>query len=125
MQSSHTALIDAPHLPLVVRKAHIFPTMKNKALLSLGKFHDNGYEVALAKSAIHIIHQHEASLSLHGTWEPSNGMWIVDISTNDLQPPYASPASTAPQVNNVYELNKKRDIVTYLHKVAFSPVPST
>ena len=125
MQSSHTALIDAPHLPLAVRQAHIFPSMRNKALLSLGQFCDNGYDVALSQSSIHIIHHHDSSLSLHGTRDPSNGMWIVDISAAALRPSKPSPTRTTPQVNNVYELNKKRDIVTYLHKAAFSPVPST
>ena len=38
MWSSHTALMDAPHLPLAVRKVHIPPTMKNKALVSPGHF---------------------------------------------------------------------------------------
>ena len=125
MQSSHTALIDAPHLPLAVRQAHIFPSMRNKVLLSLGQFCDNGYDVALSQSDIHIIHHHDCSLSLHGTRDPSNGMWIVDISAAALRPSNPSPTRTTPQVNNVYELNKKRDIVTYLHKAAFSPVPST
>ena len=121
MQSSHTALLSAPHLPIAVRRAHIFPQMRNKALLSLGQFCDNKYDVELTASTINIIHHHDASMSLSGSRDHSNGMWTINISPQVLP---QKPTPT-PVVNNVYKLNKKRDIVTYLHKAAFIPVPST
>jgi len=80
--------------------------MKNKALLSLGQFCDNGYDVALTQSAIHIIHKHDDSLSLHGIRDPSNGIWIVDIPSDALHLSDPSPPFSSLQVNNVYELNK-------------------
>ena len=40
--SSHTALIPQNTLPIAARQAHIFPDLKNKALLSIGMFCDNG-----------------------------------------------------------------------------------
>ena len=95
--------------------------MKNKALLVLGQFCDNEYDVKLTASAINITHHYDTSMSLNGSQDLSNGMWTISIA------PQALPQEQIPTpvANNVYELNKKRDIVTYLHKAAFSPVPST
>jgi len=123
MQSSHTALMDAPHLPLAVRKGHIFPIMKNKALLSLGQFYDNGYEVALKNPPSTL----STSITLPflsmvpGILPTACGLWTFPSMLSS----HLIHSSTAPQVNNVYELNKNRDIVTYLHKAAYNPVPST
>ena len=75
----------------------------------------------LTASTINIIHHHDTSLSLNGRRENANGMWMINISPQALPP----NNDTTPVTNSVYKLNKKRDIVTYLHKAAFSPVPST
>ena len=91
--------------------------MKNKALLSLGQFCDNEYNVLLTKETISINHHHNSNLSLQGHRDKSTGMWTINITR--------PPTQLIEQSNNVYELNKNRDIVTYLHKAAFSPVPST
>ena len=40
--SSHTDLLPQNTLPIAARQAHIFPDLKNKALLSIGMFCDNG-----------------------------------------------------------------------------------
>ena len=104
MQANHTALLSAPHLPILVRKAHIFPQMKNKALLSLGQFCDNIYDVKLTTSTINIIHHYDASMSLNGSCDDATSMWTIYIS------PQALPQKHIPTpVANVYELNKKRD----------------
>ena len=80
IQASHIALIDAPHLPLAVQRAHIFPAMRNKALLSLGQFYDNGYEIKITASTINIVHQRDTNLLLTGNRDISNGMWTINIS---------------------------------------------
>ena len=117
MTSSHTALLAFPRLPELVRKAHIFLSMRNKALLSLGQFCENEYDVLLTKITISINHHHSPALSLQGHRNKTTVMWTIDISI--------SPTPTNVKSSNVYKLNKKRDIVTYLHKAAVSPVPST
>ena len=40
--SSHTALLPQNTLPLAAQQAHIFPDLKNEALLSIVMFCDNG-----------------------------------------------------------------------------------
>ena len=103
MQASHTALLSATHLPLSVRKAHISPQMQNKALLSLGQFCDNNYEVKLTALTINITHQHDTNMWLTGSRDLSNGMWTIYILPQALpQEPTPNPV-----VNNVYELNTK------------------
>ena len=117
--SSHTALLAFLHLPQAIHKAHVFPFMQNKALLSLVQFCDKECDVVLTKNTIAINHHHGPALSLQGHRNQTTGMRTIDISHTSSQ------ASTTSQSNNVYELHKKRDIITYLHKAAFSPVPST
>ena len=119
MTALHTALLDIPHLTLVLWQANIFPLMQNKALLSLGQFCDNKYDVALTRITISINYHHDPAQYLYGHRDPTTGMWTIDISAKPHCPPITS------HCNNVYELNKKRDIVTYLHKAAFNPVPFT
>ena len=35
MEATHTRLLDMSHIPLVARHCHLFPHMRNKALLSI------------------------------------------------------------------------------------------
>ena len=49
-------------------------------------------------------------------------MWTVEISSEGLR---ISSEDIHAQSNNVYELKTKKDIITYLHKSVFIPVPST
>ena len=121
MTATHTALINIPHLPAAVRKVHLFPELQNKSLLSLGQFCDNGYEIQLTQTAIHIKNTTDPSLSLTGSRAGPNSMWMINL----LPPTNNTTNRTIQQMNNVYEVNKQRDIVQYLHKAAFSPVPST
>ncbi len=44
IKATHTALLPLPHLPLAARRAHIFPALRNRALLSIGQFCDSGFE---------------------------------------------------------------------------------
>ena len=121
MTATHTALINMPHLPVAVRKVHLFPDLQNKSLLSLGQFCDNGYEIQLTQTSIHIKNTTDPSLSLTGSRAGPNSMWMINL----LPPTINTTNRTIQQMNNVYEVSKQRDIVQYLHKAAFSPVPST
>ena len=124
MQASHTAKLDIKHLPEAVRHAHLFEEMHNKCLLSLGQFCDNGYEVHLTEHEIFITHMMDAALSLKGHRDPYSKMWTVNITDQSCKTE-ARVQTTRLMANNVYEYKKKQDIVTYLHKAAFSPVKST
>ena len=112
MTATHRASLPWPHLPIEVRSVELFPQMKNKLLLSLGQFCEHGYKVHLNKETIHINHLTDPSLSLTGQRSSTDGMWYIDLCSHGM-------------ANNVHELKKKKDLVTYLHKAAFSPVPIT
>ena len=86
MTATHTALLDAPHLPSAVRRVHIFPQMQNKALLSLGQFCDNDYVVKLTKTTIAIEHLNDPTMSLHGRRDVTTGMWTINLEYKSLQP---------------------------------------
>ena len=121
MTATHTTLIDAPYLSSGVRHSNIFPQMHNKSLLSPGKFCDSKYTVKLTKTTIDIEHLHDSSMSLSGQSDRTTGMLTLDLSYSALLPKsHPDPL----QANNFYELNKKREIITYLHKAAVSQVSS-
>jgi len=63
------------------------------------------------------------AMSLKGNRDPITRMWIVNIENTPNQTE-ARVQSTRLMANNVYKY-KKKNIVTYLHKAAFSPVKST
>ena len=122
MAATYTALINAPHLPNTVRYAHIFPQIHNKALLSLRNFFDNDYNVKLTQTIISIDNLHDPSMFLHGYRDRTTVMWTIDLFYQELLP---EGNSHLLQANIIYELNKNRDIIPYLRKVAFSPVAET
>ena len=122
MIATYSALIDALYLPSVVRHAYIFPQMHNNILLSLRQFCNNNYNVRLTWSTISIDHLYDPWLSLHGYRNRTTGMWTINLSYQAL---LLKDNSQPLQANNVYELSKKRNIITYLHKAAFSPFSAT
>ena len=117
--STHTALLDIPSLPRAARQAHIFPALSNSALLSISQFCDNGFEAHF--DATHVRIMRDSTIALQGDRDASTGLWTIG-----LQPDVPRPSHTSLQLaNNVHDLQRKRDIVKYLHRACFSPVPST
>ena len=50
MQSNHMALLPFPQMTISARRAHVFPALQNKALLSIGQFCDSNFTAFFAKS---------------------------------------------------------------------------
>ena len=118
MTTTYTSLIDLSHLPMIVRKVHIFPDLSNKTLLSLGHLCDNGYSIQLTVTNIHTIHHKDSSLSLKGIQDKETGMWLIN-----LKPTITQPTDTSNRhINNVYERSKQNNIVQCLCRSAYSPV---
>ena len=80
--------------------------MKHKALLSLGQFCDNVYEVHLTSETIYITHMTDASLSLQVYRDKTTGMWTINIS-DELNKTDTRVQRIRLQSNNVYEYKKK------------------
>ena len=67
--SSHTDLLPQNNLPLVAQQAHIFPDLKNKALLSIDMFYDNECLALFDDKKVYIIDKRTNKNIMHGTRE--------------------------------------------------------
>jgi hypothetical protein len=128
MQASHDATLDLPHFPFPLNqgahKASDLPGL-NKTLISLGQLCDNGCDyVLLDKQYASIIKDGIATII--GLRDPSNGMWLADITPTGVINPYPAQHPTYQNVaNSAYEQTNKTQLIHFLHRTCFSPVLST
>ena len=83
--SSHTAVITQDTLPIEARHAHIFPELKNKALLSIGMFCDNGCLALFNDEKVHIIDRRTNKNIMHGTCENKSSLYMVPLTQNKMK----------------------------------------
>jgi hypothetical protein len=55
MKSTHTSTLDIPQLSKSAKAAHIFPSMENNSLLSVGQLCDEGYFVLFGRDEVNIL----------------------------------------------------------------------
>jgi hypothetical protein len=129
MAATHTALLPddgvLPPLSTIARRAHVFPSMTNNPLLSIGQFCDDGYNATFTSDAV-LLSKEGQTFSI-GTRNHINGLWTVDLNsttTTTLGPPNAFPSSL-PLVNSAQAMKTLPDLVQYLHRACFSPVIKT
>ena len=77
--SSHTALLPQDTPPIEARHAHIFPDLKNKALLSIGMFCDNGCLAIFDDKKVHIINKKTNKQIMHGTRNNQTSLYMVPL----------------------------------------------
>jgi hypothetical protein len=102
-----------------------FPQLTNSALLSISQFCDHGFEARFNSKTVRIMRgNHEI---LEGSRDSSTGLWQLGLQPGTLPQTtqLVHQPDNQPTTNNVHELAVKQDIVTYLHRACFSPVPST
>ena len=90
MNSSHTGILCLPGLPLAARRAHIFPALKDHALLSVGLLCDHGCQVHFTETDVTVFHQKVPFII---GYRASNGLWKVDLA-----PPATNLANAATSV---------------------------
>lgn len=61
---------------------------------------------------------------MHGHRDTTTGLWLLP-SANSNSTRTVPPTPTGHQINSVYELTIKQDVVQYLHKCCFSPATTT
>jgi hypothetical protein len=109
MESTHTASLDIPELNKSASIAHIFPSMTNHSLLSVGKLCDEGYSVTFRIEAV-TIYNSQSVQNLKGARDLDTGLWRINLRKEYQQHPH--------------ELRNTRAYVNYLHKAMFSPTKS-
>jgi hypothetical protein len=107
--STHTAQLLFPKLPLAVLQAHVFPQLKNRALLSIGVLCDAGCTVTFDTTSVKIIYNNE--IVLEGSRVPP-GLWTTHLKT---------PL----QANATYSAPLKTTALQHLHASLFCPTTQT
>ena len=83
----------------------MFPSMKDKVLMSLGKLCDNGMEAHLTKKDITITEEETKKEVMRGTRNHTNGMWYLNINNRTAS---SNNINNKQLMNSVYELKNKR-----------------
>ena len=118
MQSTHMALLPFPQLPLATRRAHVFPVLQNKSLLSIGQFCDSNFTAVFHDGQVKLSND---NTTITGQLDPSTGIYYIYLP----EPPHVAPQALHPFACSAYEMKTKADIVQYLHQFSFSPVVHT
>ena len=79
--SSHTALLPKNTLLIAAQQAHIFPDLKNKALLSIGMFYDKRCLALLDDKKVYIIDKRTNNNIMHGTRDNKSTLYMVPLTT--------------------------------------------
>ena len=118
IQATHTALLDIPALPTAARTAHIFPHLKNHALVSIRQLCDSGCEAVFTATDVTI--RQGTHVILSGKRNPKNGLWMIQISSTATDSATPAKMVTANYANSVYEMKTKTNLVQYLHRCCYS-----
>ena len=118
MQSIHTALLPFPQLPLAARRTHVFPSLQNKALLSLCQFCNSNFTAVFYDGKVKLSND---DTTITGQLDPSTGLYYIDLP----EPPPVAHQALHPFSCSAYKIKTKADLVQYLHRCAFSPVIHT
>ena len=78
--SSRTVLLPHDTLPVKARQAHIFPDLKNMALLSIGIFCDNGCLALFGDEKVYIIDKIANKNIMHGTRDNKSSPYMVPLT---------------------------------------------
>ena len=79
--SYNTALLPQNTLPIEARQAHNFPNLKNKALLSISMFCDNGCLALFDEKKFYIIDKRTNKNIMHWTCDNKSTLYMVPLTT--------------------------------------------
>jgi hypothetical protein len=113
MDSTHTASLDIQELSEVASISHVFPSMANLSLLSVGQLCNEVYYVTFKIDDVTIFN-HEGKAILKGHMDLGTGLWRINLRKDKPQIPIAA-------ANNMYELRNTGALVNYLQNAMFIP----
>ena len=123
--SSHTALLPQGTLPIKSWHAHISPDLKNKALLSIGMFCDNGCLALFDDKKVHTIDRRTNKNIMHGTRENQSSLYMVPLIPEQNENMTEFKILERHFAGSLYESKSKADLCTFLHLALWSPCTST
>jgi hypothetical protein len=116
MYSHHKTTLQLPHVEAKAVEAHIFPTMTEHSLISVGQLCDAGCLATFDSDSVLVTHNDKTVLK--GQRDDATKLWTVPIITDHSQ--------KAPQTAlNVNFSTKVNDLVAFAHGAMFSPALST
>ena len=123
--SSHTYLLPQDTIPIKAQHAHIFPHLKNKALLSIGIFCDNGCLALFDDKTLHIIDRRTNKNIMQGTRDNQSSLYMVPLTPKQNENMTECKIPERHFAGSLYELKSKADLCTFLHLALWSPCTST
>ena len=123
--SSHTALLPQNNLPISEQQAHIFPNLKNKALLSIGVFCDNGCLALFDDKKVYIVDKRTNKNIMHGTRDNKSTLYMVSLPTEQNEDMTEREIPEHHFAGILYEAKSKSDQSTFLHLACWRPFTST
>jgi hypothetical protein len=117
----------AKELSIKATTGHIFEDLKSGSLISIGQLCDDDCVALFSKYNVQIIKN--GQVIIVGRRNSTNGLWNIPLApkASDPTPPVDknSPATHHRANGAIQNVNTKRDLATFLHACAFSPIPST
>ena len=111
------------NLPRDARKAHTFPGLTYRSLISVGQLCDAGYRVIFDEDKVEAISKTN-TVDMVGTRDRPTGLYLTPMNPEDNVQPSTPPTQTH-TINNVYAMRTKVDLAKYLHQASWIPVPTT
>ena len=112
-------------LPIEARHVHIFSDLKNKALLPIVMFCDNGCIAIFDKKKLHIINKKTNKHIMHGTRDNQTYLYMVPLKPEQNENMTEVKIPERHFAGSLYETKSKADLCTFLHLALWSPCTST
>ena len=112
--------VGLPNRSLVACQTHIFPLLRNKALLSIGKLFNDGFSVVFDQQHVTAFKDNQLFLSRNPNY--NNGLYYIDLpptlyptSTRTVAPSCPLTASTHIKNCSAYKMTTQANIFQFLH----------
>ena len=123
MHSTHTGLLPFHDLPEAARTTHIFPSMQQRALISVGQLADAGFTSTFNDTSVVITN---GTTTINGERDlQEGGLYYANIPPSKHLYLAPSAEKLCYIALNMYDMTTQRDLVRYLHRCAGCPVVST
>ena len=118
--SSHISLLPQKTIPTKARQAQMFPDLKNKALLSICMFCENGCLALFDDKKVYIIDKRTNKKIMHGTHDNKSPLYMVPLTPEQNEDMMECKIPERHFAGSLYEAKSKADLSTFLHLACWS-----